>query len=166
MSERKYNNTYPPMDAELKLADAGLVAASAVGQVDSADAVIDFGADTFRSGGSGADGQAPYVKGDILINLIAVEVASNDEVYHAILQLSDTADFSGIVRNRCSMQFGNVDIGGGSPDDVTALERYTLPFDNEFGGRTFRYARLYINIAGAIATGINLEAWMTKAIGG
>jgi hypothetical protein len=54
------------------LKDAGLVASSAAGQVDSSDKIVDLG--------------AGLVEGHLVVDVTAIEIADNDEYYDIQLQ--------------------------------------------------------------------------------
>ena len=132
-------------DANLEFKDAGLIAADAAAQVDAAAKVVDLG--------------TGYWKGAMVIDVSAIEIASNDERYEIILQLSDSSTFaSGIVQG-ASLSLGALEVLIGADTDST-VGRYVMPFHNEgVDGDTFRYARLYTNVSGTIATGINYTAY-------
>lgn len=140
------NNSYT-VDAATQLKDAGLVAASAAAQVGGADKIVDLG--------------AAYVEGVILLDVSAVEVASNDESYVVLLQGSNAAALTTPV-NLAALVLGSAggqdtEYGGGI---ATSAGRYYLRFQNEQNGTIYRYVRLYTTVAGTVATGINFTAWI------
>ena len=50
-----------------------------------------------------------------------------------------------------------------APGDTTATTgRYILPVRNEINGTWYRYARLYTDVTGTIATGINYTAYVAQ----
>lgn len=67
-------------DVALRLKDAYLVAASAAGQVSSADKVLDIG-------------EAEY-HGLLVVDVTAIEIASNDELYKIKVQGCVREDFA------------------------------------------------------------------------
>jgi len=140
------NNHSYVFEGNLEMKDAGLVAADAAAQVDSADKIVDLG--------------AAYVKGALVIDISAIEIASNDERYDICFQLSSSSTFASSVFNRAILAVGALEtlIGG---DTDTAVGRYILHVDNEFGGTIYRYARVYTNVTGSIATGINYTAYLS-----
>lgn len=131
-----------------EMKDAGLVAASAAAEVDSAAKVIDLGG-------------AHYFKGRVVVDATAIEVATGDEKYEIEWQLSSDADFgtAGNVRCAAVLKLGDSSVNGSGAD--SAAGRYVLHVSNEFAGTVYRYARLYTRIAGTIATGINYSAFLT-----
>lgn len=137
-------------DAELQLKDAGLVAADAAAQVGGNAQVLDVGDARFT--------------GELVVDVSAIEVASNDELYEIILEGSTTEAFSGgEQRELVVLRLGaNEVLPRGSADSTTG--RYAVPFTNEPnpGGTTFRYLRAYTNVSGTIATGINYLAYLSK----
>lgn len=127
-------------DDDLNLQDAGLVAASANG-----DYIVDLGAGLFD--------------GHIVVDVSAVETATGDEIYDIHLEGSNVA----------AMTSGSVDLVqlamGNAPDPadaVTGTGRFAIPCRNEQNGTLYRYVRLRVVVAGTIATGINLAAFLAK----
>lgn len=119
---------------------AGLVAASAAGSV-----ILDLG-----------DG---LMEADLIIDISALEVASNDEIYTVALEGSSVAAMTSLSVTLAEKQFGNVP----APADAdTGLGRHVIPVRNELAGTLYRYVRIYTTVAGAIATGINYTAWLAK----
>jgi hypothetical protein len=130
------------IDTATKLQDAGLVAASAAGTY-----VLDLG--------------AGRTTGYVLIDASAVEVDSGDELYTISLQGTNTAAFAGTdIVDINMIQLGDAVPLPGASDKVAGL--YQFPFDTFDGQNTWRYVRLYITIAGTIATGINFVAYLSK----
>lgn len=132
-------------DSALELKDAYLVAADAAAQVDSANKIVDLGADS-------------YWRGEVVIDVSAVEVASNDERFDVDFQLSASSSFGSGVVSRAICAFGAFETIIGTSAD-TPVGRYRLFVDNEVGGTLYRYARLYTNVTGSVATGINYSAF-------
>ncbi len=132
-------------DDGLALKAAGVIAASA-----AVATILDLG-----------DG---FVEGNIVIDVTALEIASNDEIYDIVAQLSPDAAFgtAGNIVERCSLTLCALEVTRTDAAKDAAIGRYILPFDNEFGGTLFRYLRLYTVVAGTIATGINYAARMCK----
>lgn len=129
-------------DYDLRLKDAGLVAADAAAQVGGADKILDLG--------------ESRVDGRVIVDISAIEVADNDEAFFIICQFSDSATFaSGIVNGTC-LPTGTLEVVKSSAD--TAVGRYELPFTNEINGTIYRYMRLYTEVQGTVGTGINYVA--------
>lgn len=139
MGQRVYN-----VDAELIFKDAGLVAASAAAQVDSAAQIIDVGNDRFEA--------------VMVIDVSAVEIASNDEEYDLLIQGSSSPTFASDIQNLAQLNLGATEVRqGGAIDSVAG--RYEVPFTNEMADTHYRYLRMYTVVAGSIATGINYAAF-------
>jgi hypothetical protein len=142
MARNRKDSTF---DYDLQLKDAGLVAADAAAQVGGADKILDLGESRFD--------------GCVIIDISAVEIASNNERFDIHLQFSDSATFaSGVVSGPC-LPTGALETLIGADTDTT-VGRYELPFTNELNGVIYRYARLYTNVTGTIATGINYKAYV------
>jgi len=134
-------------DALLLMKDAGLVAASAAAQVASAARILDVG-------------QA-RIDAVVVIDLTAIEIASNDEEYDIIVQGSSSATFASDIQNLGQLNLGATEVRQGGAID-SLVGRYELLFSNEQNDVVYRYVRLYTVVAGAIATGINYRAFMAE----
>ena len=130
-------------DYDLRLKDAGLIAADDIAQVGGSDQILDLG--------------ASRVDARVIIDATAVEVASGDESYDLILEFSASSTFaSGIIRGPSQKIGDAAAIGNADTDNGTG--RYELPFTNEINGTVYRYMRLAIDVTGTIATGVNFTA--------
>lgn len=58
------------------------------------------------------------------------------------------------------MMLGAAEVIGGDQD--SAVGRYEVPFTTEKNGTVWPYVRVYTDVAGAIATGINFTAYLSK----
>ena len=127
-------------DNALALKTAGLVAASADGSI------LDVG--------------AGFVKGYLVFDVSAIEVASTDERYTISLEGSNVAAMTSGSVCLAKKVFGNLVV----PMDgaLSAAGRYVVPFTNEEAGTTYRYLRLSTLVAGTIATGINFACFIAK----
>lgn len=130
-------------DANLEFKDAGLVAADAAATVDSAAKVVDLGEGHFV--------------GAMVIDVSAIEIASNDERYDICIQLSDSSTFASGIVDAAILALGHATPLAG--DTTSTTGRYVLYFHNEYNGTWYRYARVYTDVTGTIATGINYTAW-------
>ena len=128
------------------LKDAGLVAADAAGQVDSSDVIVDLG--------------AGEVSGHLIVDVTAVEIADNDEAYKISLQGSSKSDFADTIVDLAEITLGAAEVIGGDQDSTTG--RYRVPFCTEKNGTVWRYVRVYTDVTGTIATGINFSAYLGK----
>jgi hypothetical protein len=133
-----------------ELKDAGLVAASAAAQVGGVNKIIDLGTGIF--------------KGELIVDVSACEVASDDERYCIGLQISDSATFASDTYEVASLILGASGTAAGdviSGDTDMTTGRWVVPFHNMIAdGATKRYARLYTTVSGTIATGINYKAYV------
>ena len=139
MGQRTYN-----FDAEMEFKDAGLVASSAAAQVDAANKIIDVGAARFEA--------------VMVVDVSAIEIASDDEVYDIIVQGSNSATFASGIENLAQLNLGATEVRDGGAKD-SEIGRYELPFVNEQDATVYRYLRVYTKVAGSIATGINFTAF-------
>lgn len=139
------NNSYT-FDVEGLMKDAGVIAASAAATVDSVAKVFPAG-------------QA-FMEGLLVIDVTAIEIASNDEIYHIIVQGAAASAFT-TPYTLAALPLGATEVTPGSAPDAT-VGRYFLRWQNEQNGTIYPYIRVYTNVAGTIATGINYTAWIAK----
>lgn len=136
-------------DADLELKDAGAITASAAAQVDGSAKIIDMGAARF-------DGLA-------LINVSALDIVSNDEVYRIFVQGSSSASFASDIENLACLELGATEVrAGGAKDSVVGI--YELPVTNEAADTVYRYIRAYTQIAGTTPS-INYTAFLSTQAG-
>ena len=119
-----------------------VAAASAAALVASAAKVLDLG-----------DG---YVEGDVVIDVSAMDVATTDEIYTIVWQLSPDATFgtAANVVEACQINLGAAPPKITDSNVANVIGRYILPVRNEFAGTIYRYARLWTvgSIAGSSIT--------------
>jgi hypothetical protein len=102
---------------------------------------------------------AGLVDGYLVLDVSAVEVASNDEIYLVCLEGSNVAAMSSGSVTLAQIELGNAT----APADAdTGTGRFVVPFRNEQNGTLYRYVRIYTEVAGTIATGINFVAFIAK----
>lgn len=147
------------VDTLLDLKAAGLVAASAAGAT-----IIDLAGDPSGTSVQGFQGvPVPEVRGDIVIDISAIEIASGDEMYTIIAQLSNSATFASGIEEGPAMRFGSkTPMSGGANGVDGTTGRSFLPFTNVKDGVPYRYLRIYTVCVGTIATGINYTARLSK----
>lgn len=137
-------------DAALEFKDAGLVAASAAATVDAAAKVVTVGTGLFQ--------------GCMIIDVTALEIASDTELYDIVIQGSTDADF-GTDTNIVELSAINLSAKEVKRTDANAdnaVGRYKLYFDNEQNGTFYPYLRVYTVVGGDIATGINYTAYAVR----
>jgi len=133
-------------DYDLKMKDAGLVAADAAGTVDGSAKVADIG--------------KGFVEGLLVVDVTAIEIASNDEKYAIKLQGSSRSDFAHNIVDLAVLELGAAEVIGGDYDSATG--RFVVPFTTEKNGYLWPYVRVYTDVSGTIATGINFVAYIQK----
>jgi hypothetical protein len=133
-------------DAALQLKDAYLVAASAAAQVSSANRIVDMGEGNFQA--------------NVVVDVSAIEIASGDERYDLIIQGSSSPTFASAYVDLATYPLGAAAAIPG--DQASATGRYVFPFSNEYNNTRYRYIRLYVVVAGTVATGINFTAYLAK----
>lgn len=130
-------------DALMEFKDAGLVAASAAAQVDGSNKIVNVG--------------FAYFKAKMLVDITAIEIASNDEHYRILVQGSTSASFASEIETLGALDLGATEVrDGGAKDSTTG--RYEIPFNNVVNGVVYPYLRVYTFVGGSIATGINYTA--------
>ena len=127
-------------DDDLNLKDAGLIASTTTGTT-----ILDLG--------------AGIVDGFLVLDVSAVEVADGSEIYLICLEGSNVAAMSSGSVTLAQIEMGNAT----APADAdTSTGRFAIPFRNEQNGTIYRYVRLYTEVAGTVATGINFAAFIAK----
>lgn len=127
-------------DSGLSLKAAGLIAADTLGST-----IVNLG--------------DWAVRGDLVIDWTALEIASGDETYRIKIQGSSSATFASDVVELGSIILGDGSaIGQGGDVDDPATGSTSLPFTNVRNGLVYQYARYAIDVTGTIATGINFTA--------
>jgi len=127
-------------DTALALKAAGLVAASAAGST-----ILDIG--------------SGYVDAYLVLDVSALEIATGDEIYNICLEGSNVAAMTSGSVCLARIQLGNA---GAPADAATAVGRFVVPFTNEQNDTVYRYVRVYTEVIGTIATGINYTAFIGK----
>lgn len=146
-----HNHVY---DANLLFKDAGLVAASAAAQVSAVNKIVDLGASLPSTNQPVAE-----VIGEMVIDVTAIETASNDETYTIIVQGSNSSTFASGIENLCQMQLSAAAVALGGATVAGATGRHLLPFRNWKNNTVYRYLRVYTVVGGTVATGINYTAY-------
>ena len=99
------------------------------------------------------------VDGYLVLDVSACEVASNDEIYLICLEGSTVAAMTSASVTLAQIELGNAT----APADAdTTTGRFVVPFRNEQNGVLYPYVRIYTEVAGAVATGINFLAFIAK----
>lgn len=134
------------LDSSLSLKAAGLVAASAAGSI------INVGAFPIRA--------------DVVVDVTALEIASNDESYWIVIQGSPDSDFgtAGNIVELGAIHLGAKEIKLTDSDADDATGQFVFPVSNERNGTVYPYMRSYTVVAGTIATGINYSARLALAV--
>lgn len=150
MGDRTYS-----FDANLLLSDnAGLYSVDGYSQVGGADAIIDLG---------GNQGVSPLQQARIdamcVIDVTAIEVGSNDEIYRLKVLGSNSPAFTASrVLAEMTLGAGAVKVPVSTLNDDTG--RYELPFCTEQDDTKYQYLKLYVDVNGTIATGIAFQAFV------
>lgn len=157
MTRNRKDRTF---DAATELKDAGLVAADAVTQVGGSDVILDLeeGGGLFDNP-QGSDGSR--FDGSIIIDVTVIEIATGDEIYDILAQLSDTIGFTGVIKNAAGLNLAATAVADGGADDG-AIGHFELGFTNEQNGVAYRFMRLFTVVAGTVATGIDYVAHLAK----
>lgn len=135
-------------DERHELKDAALVATDQAGTVGGESQVVYLGA-------------AP-VEGKLVIDVSALEIASNNELYRVKLQGSSRADFAHNIEDLAILELGAKEVLGGDQDSQAG--RYVVPFSNAKGSYVWPYVRLYTDVSGSIASGIDFSAHLTREV--
>jgi hypothetical protein len=147
------NNSNFLVDTALQLEDgAAARTASGAGTIATVAKVVDLG--------------TGYVQGEVIFDVGAVELTT-DEVYYLNVELSSAADFSSGKVVACTLPLGKVGVAGSALLNAsaavseTASKRFRLKFHNEFLGTQYRYMRCAHVMNNGTAETITYTAWAT-----
>lgn len=141
MPQRGYN-----LDIELLLADgAAPVTADGVSQVAGAAALKEVGPGRFEA--------------VMIIDVIAIDLSSADEVYHLCLQGSPDNTFA-TKENVAQISLGATAARpGGAVNSV--IGRYEVPFTTDQHDTVYRWIRLFTDVSGTTPS-ITFKAWIAE----
>lgn len=83
-----------------------------------------------------------------VIDLTAIAIDGNDEVYNLIIQGSTASDFSSDVVNLAVLNLGATEVAAGGAEDAV-IGAYELPFNNCYNGEYQNYIRGYTDGTGS-----------------
>jgi len=133
-------------DAATELKDGSVNTAASAGSVSGTARVVNIG-----------NAFAAMVA---IIDVDAIDLASNDEAYTIAIQGSTTPDFSADVVVLTSVRFGKAAIIGQSAD--RGVGRAQIPFYNSVDGlNPYPFLRAFMNPVGTTPS-INYRAFLTK----
>jgi len=126
------------------LKHGGYIASTVSGEYSGECVVCDFG--------------AGLIEATLFVDIDAIEIADNDELYKIELQGSSKENFSDTYETLAVLEVGANEVLGGDVDSEAG--RYKVPFCNEKNGTIYRYGRIYTTVSGSVATGVNFTAWI------
>jgi len=98
------------------------------------------------------------VGGNMIVDVSAIEIASNTELYTIMLQGGSTSTFTSYA-TLAILELGANEVLDGNVD--SAVGRYVVPFRNERNGVTYPYLRASFDVAGDIASGATVTVSLT-----
>lgn len=146
MTEPLQNNTFTK-DSALQFLSSASATITQGNTTAAGHDVLDLGGDGFW-------------EGYLVVDVSAIEVATGDEAYDISLQLSSSATFASTIKEKVTMRLG-ADATSHTGDADSTTGRYVIPVNNEYAGVGYRYARLYTDGYGTIATGITFTAFLS-----
>lgn len=150
---------FQTLDVLLELEDGVAITADRAGQVATVDQILDVGGDGKPD--SADREQEAELHGNMQVDVSAVDIVSNDELYHVILQGSDDAAFASTIVNLAILSLGDNVVALGGSDEDAATGRFIVPFTNERNGTTYRFLRLFVDVTGTTPS-ITLTARLHK----
>jgi len=99
--------------------------------------------------------------GVVLIDVTALEIASNNEIYNIVVQYSPDAAFgtAGNIQDGPQLSLSAKEVKTTTSDKDDTIGRYELLTTNVYAGTVYRYMRIYTVVAGTIdTTGITYAA--------
>ncbi len=133
-------------DVETILHDGATLTASSNGQISASDKILDLGGDTF-------------VQGIMAVNVTAIIINDNDELYEIVLQGSTDPAFASDIQDLASVKLGALEVLNG--DNDTVVGRVDVPFVNDHNGEAFQFLRARIIVSGNTPS-IDAEIYLVK----
>jgi hypothetical protein len=116
---------------------------------------------TIVAGATIIDVGAGLLEANAVIDVTAIEIASNDELYTLTVQGSTSSTFASVVQDLAILELGALEVLNFGDVDST-IGRYILPVRNERDGVTYQYLRLICDVTGDVTTGITFSAYLGK----
>lgn len=137
------------IDVSTQLKDAGAITATGPGKVGGVNRVVNLG--------------AAVVRGTLMVDIAALDVAGGDEAYDIRLQGSTDPTFASNVSVLARVEAGATSITG---EDSAGVGRRSVPFINtDEAGNPLPYVRAYaILTAGAGTASIDYQAFIVPEI--
>ena len=107
-----------------------------------------------------------FAEGEIIIDVSAIDIVGNDEIYDIVAQVTNVAAFATdtAIVDRCSMTLAAAEVQRTDANGDAPTGRFVLPFNNQYNGTIYRYLRLYTVVAGATGS-ITYSARLAKRLG-
>jgi hypothetical protein len=147
---------YRTYDTQLVLRESG----SAITSDGYVGNVVDFGGDAL-DGNVGVG--AAEMRADLVVDVAAIDIADNDELYEIILVGSDSATIAGTEEEIARFHVGAKEVLIGTDVDSTT-GRYVVPFYNHRNGTHYRYCKLNVQVSGT-SPSIDIAAFIAKRAG-
>ena len=130
------------------------------------DLELEDGAAAITADGAGSaildlDSTAPRTRGDIVLDVSAMDITTGDETYTIMAQGSSSATFASTIQELACIRVGDGSAISSTIDVNDSTGRFVLPFINERNGTSYRYLRLYVDVAGTTPS-ITFKAWLAK----
>lgn len=131
-----------PYDTALVLHDGTAVTADGNGS----EGILDLGAGAYR--------------GLVVLDVSAMLISDNNELYEVILEGSNSATHASSVVELGRIHLGANEVLNGNADIDRSTGKHYLPFVNEVNGSEYQYVRLRFEISGT-TTSITTTAFIT-----
>lgn len=108
-------------------------------------------------------GAATLTDGVLVVNVEAVDIASNDEFYAFRVVASNVSDRSDgviVAERRIGKAAG---VGTGHTVDAAAGDRLVIPFRTEYNRTAYRYIDLYLLVGGTTPS-VTFNAYISKDV--
>ena len=107
---------------------------------------LEDGAAAITTDGAGSsilDLGVAFVKGEIVVDISALDVTTGDELYNIVAELSDSATFASGIEHSAFIQVGGATGTLGNRDVASNVGRYIVGFQNQVNANRYRYLRLW-----------------------
>ena len=117
------------------------------------DLLLEDGAAAITADGAGSEildmgANGSRMRGDIVVDVSAIDETTGDEQYTIIAELSDSSTHASGIEPTVALLLGGATTPLGNRDIESDIGRYILPFTNQANGRTYRFLQLHVDVTG------------------
>lgn len=97
----------------------------------------------------------------LVMDVTAIKISANDELYNFIVQGSNSATFASGIEELGRRLLGPTEVRKGAGDST--IGRYEIAFSNDVDGTEYRYLRVLLDVGGTSPSVTVSNMWVTKS---